>query len=209
MLNNIKVIFEDDRILVIDKPPGLLVTPTPKKEDNTLIDILNREYQQRGAQTKIYLCHRLDRETSGVMVLAKGKGAQQRIMQQFHQGKVKKKYLCFIQGDLKQKSGIIRYPIEGKSAVTKYNVAGYNPQGFSVVTVETLTGRTNQVRIHFKMLGHPLVGERKFAFGKDYQLKFRRAALHAQSIELLHPFSGRTVKFEAALAQDMKNFCGE
>lgn len=209
MLKNIKVIFQDQYLLVIDKSPGQLVIPTPKEETNTLTAILNREFTQSKNSAKIYPCHRLDRETSGVIIFAKGKSTQQKVMQQFHRQEVKKTYLAFVQGRLKYSKGIIEFPIKARCAITEYKCTKFDERGFSVVEIKTLTGRTNQIRIHFKMIGHPLLGERRFAFAKDYKLKFRRAALHANMIQFRHPYSNNLLEFQAPLAEDMKLFLEE
>jgi RluA family pseudouridine synthase len=192
---NIKIVFEDDYIMVVNKPPGLLVVPTPKNERYTLTSLL-----------KAYLCHRLDRETSGLIVYAKKKYVRDKMVEAFRKREVKKRYIGFAQGFLKKPKGVINKRIEGKSALTYYRVLEQRKKGFSIVEIEPVTGRTNQIRIHFKILGHPLVGERKFAFGKDFPLKFRRCALHARYIEFNHPATGKRISFYADLPGDMKKF---
>jgi 23S rRNA pseudouridine1911/1915/1917 synthase len=199
------IIYEDDSILVVDKPPGLLVIPTPKNESHTLTNLLNRELDGRSIQANAHPCHRIDRETSGLILYAKGKKAQQVMMEKFRRHEVKKTYLAFIHGRLNRNSGRIDLPIEHKRSVTKYKVLEQR-RDFCVVEVEPMTGRTNQIRIHFKAIGHPLVGERKFAFAKDYGLKFRRAALHSCRIEFAHPLTNRSLVFTSPLPDDMEKF---
>jgi 23S rRNA pseudouridine1911/1915/1917 synthase len=205
------IVYEDDWIIVAEKPSGMLTIPTPKGETNTLTDLLNRELDNRGIEANAYPCHRLDRDTSGLILYAKGKAIQQKMMESFKKRLVKKTYTAFVQGDLKTASGVIRARIYNRNknrseeAVTNYRVID-RWKDFSVVEVEPLTGRTNQIRIHMKSIGHPLVGERIYAFRKDYKLKFRRAALHAAKLEFDHPVNGDRVNFTAPLAEDMKNF---
>lgn len=199
------IIYEDDSILVVDKPSGMLVIPTPKNETRTLTGLLNRELDGRGIQANAYPCHRIDRETSGIILYAKGKKAQQLMMEKFRRREIKKTYIAFAHGRLKRTSGSIDAPIEHKRSVTKYKVLEQR-RGFSIVEVEPLTGRTNQIRIHFKALGHPLVGERKFAFAKDYELKFRRSALHSYRIEFVHPLTDKPLIFTSPLPDDMEKF---
>ena len=194
----IKVVFEDSDIMVVNKPPGLLVVPTPKNEKYTLTSIL-----------KLHPCHRLDRETSGLIVYAKKKDIQARMIEAFRERRVKKRYLALVQGFLSRPQGLINKRIEGKEALTYYRVLEKRKEGFSIVEVSPITGRTNQIRIHFKALGHPLVGERKFAFGKDFPLKFKRLALHAQYLEFNHPLSGKRLSFYAEMPEDMKNFLNQ
>lgn len=199
---NIKIVFEDDHIMVVNKPPGLLVVPTPKNERYTLTSILNHVGSRAGA----YPCHRLDRDTSGLIIYAKKKNVQDKMIEAFRKRQVKKHYIGFAQGFLKKPRGLINKRIEGKESLTYYRVLKKRKEGFSIVEIEPVTGRTNQIRIHFKILGHPLLGERKFAFGKDFSLKFRRLALHAQFLEFNHPETGKRISFYADLPQDMKNF---
>lgn len=205
------VVYEDESLLVVDKPSGMLVIPTPKKETGTLTDLLNRDLDSRGIEANAYPCHRLDRETSGLIIYAKGKSVQQRMMEAFKKRMVKKTYTAFAQGLVRQDSGTITRNIfernKGRSipAITRYKVVERN-KNFSVLEVEPVTGRTNQIRIHLKGIGHPIVGESVYAFRKDYELKFRRVALHAQRVEFKHPATGEKMVFESPLPKDMEDF---
>lgn len=191
--------------MVVDKPTGLLVIPTPKKEKRTLTSILNEEFKSRGAEYNLHPCHRLDRETSGLIIYAKGKSAQKKIVELFRQKKIIKAYTAFVQGHLKERKGIIKNPVEGQNAATSYEVIE-SKKDFDIVKVMPSTGRTNQIRIHFKELGHPLVGERKFAFRKDYKLKAKRVCLHAVALRFTHPVTNEAVDLSCALAQDLEKF---
>jgi 23S rRNA-/tRNA-specific pseudouridylate synthase len=99
--------------------------------------------------------------------------------------------------------GELKTPIEGKPALTSYRVVAVK-KGYAVVEVRPRTGRTNQIRIHFKGIGHPLLGESKYAFRKDFSIKFKRVALHAGLIELVHPVTGKKLVVEAPVPEDMK-----
>ncbi|MBI4713565.1 MAG: RluA family pseudouridine synthase [Planctomycetes bacterium] len=204
------VVYENEHILVVDKPSGLLVIPTPAEEVNTLTGLLNRDFAERGLAAKVHPCHRLDRETSGLIVYAKGKGTQQKIMDQFHNNQVTKRYICFVQGYFGRKAanreGTMKYPLEGRPAITGYRILKYYPAGFTMVEAEPLTGRTNQIRLHFKISGHPIVGERKFAVARAYGVKFRRLALHSSYISFYHPVTGQKMEFKSDLPPDMARF---
>jgi len=202
------IVFEDDYLLVVDKSSGLLVIPTPKGETNTLTDLLNTYLASKypGQNIKAHPCHRLDRETSGLILYAKGKAMQQKVMDQFHNKLVGKKYLSFVQGCPKKQIGFINYKLEGSEAGTKYQIVKYYPAGYSLVEVEPVTGRTNQIRLHFKMIGHPVVGERKFAFAKDYPVKAKRLMLHSSFISFIHPSTSEPVSFSSNLPEDMLTF---
>lgn len=201
-----KIIYEDNWLLAVDKPPKLLVVPTPKKEKYTLTAIVDSYLKKHSQKTRAYPVHRLDRDTSGVILYAKERTIQEALERLFKERNIKKTYIAFVQGKLKKPSGIINNQIfEGgvyKSASTKYQVLK-EFQDYSKVLVSPLTGRTNQIRIHFKQIGHPLVGERKFAFARDFKLKFRRTALHALSLEFTHPITLDQMVLTTPLAGDL------
>jgi len=206
-----RIVYEDEWLIIIDKPSGMLVIPTPKKETNTLTHLLNQELDRRGVEVNAYPCHRLDRETSGLIIYAKGKSAQKLMMEKFSAKEVAKKYTAFVHGDVRNGHGIINKPLynrnkrESLNALTKYRVLERKAD-FTVVEVEPVTGRTNQIRIHFKDIGHPLVGESVYAFRKDFRLKFRRLGLHARELEFDHPVTGKRMRMESPLPHDMENF---
>lgn len=199
------IIYEDDYIIIANKPANMLVIPAPNKKERVLTDILNELLRKRGLDIKAHPCHRLDYETSGLIIYAKGKKMQEAVMKQFHNQTVKKKYIAFVQGILKRDSAELMNQIEGKPAVTRYRVMERR-KGFTVVEVEPATGRTNQIRIQFVKLGYPLVGERRFAFARDYKLKFRRTALHSSEINFTHPVTQNPLHFSAPLPDDMGTF---
>ena len=210
----IPLLYEDHHYAVFNKPSGLLVIPTPAKEKRTLLSLVNLEYSSENC--RLHPCHRLDRDTSGVIIFAKGKKNQQLMMQEFHRQRIKKKYIAFIHGKLQNPLGEIsgwidedqkRSPkkFHPKTAVTQYRILE-TKKSYSILEVFPLTGRTNQIRIHFSRIGHPLVGERKFAFPRDFALKFRRPALHASEVEFEHPVFHKPVKIKSALPKDMEEF---
>jgi len=210
----VEILFQDLWYLVVNKPAGLVVIPTPDKEEKTLTTIINQQCAcpERG---NLHPCHRLDRDTSGVMVFAYGKKNQKLLMDAFQGRTVKKKYIAFVHGKMKKNSG----RLEG--AITSFDARKYHKRpkekwalsmytvrrlmkNFSVVEVDLMTGRTNQIRIQFAQIGHPLLGERKYAFAKDYDLRFRRTALHAQSIKFQHPITKKSIEIQAPLSHDME-----
>ena len=191
---NIPIIYEDDWILVVDKPSGLLTVPTPKNEKRTLTSILG-----------LYPCHRLDRETSGLIIYAKDKLAQAKITQAFKERLVKKKYIAFVRGIPFRNEGEINNRIEGLLAQTHYKVIEKR-RDFAIVEVRPLTGRTNQIRIHFKQIGHPVLGETKFAFRRDFKIKAKSLMLHAWELEFNHPNSGKPMQLVCELPKDFKDF---
>ena len=202
---NIPVVYEDDWLLVVNKPAGLLSVPTPKNEARTLTSILNRDAQDKGRKYRLHPCHRLDRQTSGLMIYAKGRSIQKKMMDAFRDRMVGKKYIAFVHGRLPHLEGQVNSAIEGKNALTKYKVQE-EKSNYSVVEVMPVTGRTNQIRIHFKSLQHPLVGEDKFVFRKDFALRFKRVCLEAKELNFKHPVTGKDLKINIDLAEDLKDF---
>jgi len=200
---NINILFEDDYLMAVSKPPRLLVVPTPKKEKRTLTNVVKEILGQRGYSRKVYPCHRLDRDTSGIVLFARDRETEAKMILQFKKSQVKKSYIALAVGRLERERGIISTRIKGKEAATRYRVLE-RKDGYTVLGVETETGRTNQIRIHMKGIGHPLLGERKFAFGKDFRIKFRRTALHARRLRFVHPVTGRQIELKAAIPADMK-----
>jgi RluA family pseudouridine synthase len=201
----IPIVYEDKWLLVVNKPAGLLTIPTPKKELRTLTNILNEDLEKRCRAYRLYPCHRLDRETSGLIIYAKGKSVQKKMMEEFWRRDIKKTYIAFVEGRLSKDRGKIDYPIEGKSAISEYKIVEKR-KGFSIVEVVPLTGRTNQIRLHFRRLGHPLIGEKKFAFRRDFKLRANRLCLHAKALRFVHPVTGKSINLESELPLGMKNF---
>lgn len=190
----IPVVYEDEYFVIAEKPAGLLTVNAPVKRNATLTAML-------GLQP----CHRLDRDTSGLIILAKSDSARRSMEDLFRQRLVTKTYTAFVQGILSKDRGAITFPLEGKPARTEYSVSA-RYRDFTVVQVHPLTGRTNQIRLHFKAIGHPLVGEKRFVFRKDFALRANRLCLHARSLEFNHPITGKTVSVESGLPAGMANF---
>ena len=217
MSDPIPVVYEDAFCVVFEKPAGMLTVPTPKNEKFTLDRVVNVQCRQTPAASRLFPCHRLDRDTSGVILFAKGRQNQEILMRDFKERRIRKTYIAFVQGRLPYPAGEIKSEIKdapeqrfhrhskAKLAITQYKVKDRR-KAFTVVEVYPLTGRTNQIRIHFSEIGHPLVGERLYAFGRDYELKFRRAALHASSLEWRQIKSGQPVRASAPLPEDMNQF---
>ncbi|MBF0484659.1 MAG: RluA family pseudouridine synthase [Candidatus Omnitrophica bacterium] len=214
----IPIIYSDDQLMVFDKPARLLVIPTPKGEEHTLTNIVNEQYALNQSW-KLHPCHRLDRDTSGLIIYAKGKNNQQDMMNVFHEKKVVKKYIALVQGQLKKEKGEIKSKVlnlekqhfsntDGKMAVTHYQVLR-QLKTFAIVLVEILTGRTNQIRIHFSDMGHALVGDRKYGRGRDFKTSLKRAALHAAFLQFVHPITGQTISLKSEIPEDINKFLVE
>jgi 23S rRNA pseudouridine1911/1915/1917 synthase len=203
----VNVLHSDARLLVVLKPAGMLSVPSPGATGRTVAESLRAE------GIAALPVHRLDRDVSGAMVLAKDEQARAALEELFRDREVTKTYWALVQGRLSQSSGTFAFPIldagsharvsaRGKPAVTRWRVR----RRFRAVTeveVDLETGRYNQIRLHFAHAGHPLVGERKYARGKDDPLRARRVALHAERLRFPHPFGQGAVDVTAPLPEDL------
>lgn len=215
----IPILFEDEHFIAFNKPAGVLVIPSPKKEKHTLIERVNEQYAQ-DQEWNLHPCHRLDKDTSGIILFAKGKKIQQLMMEEFKERQVKKTYIAFVYGRIEQERGEIKSIIQdqghltynrskaGKMAITQFQVIERR-KNFTIVEVNLLTGRTNQIRVHFKSKGHPLVGDRKYTVVKKYSAKFKRTALHASYLQWMCPMSQKKIQVVCPLAEDMETFLKE
>ncbi|MDD3296781.1 MAG: RNA pseudouridine synthase [Candidatus Omnitrophica bacterium] len=208
-----RVVFEDDYIIVVDKVAKILVQPAPGNDKLTLNALL-----EKYAGRRLFPCHRLDRETTGLIMYAKLSDIQANIARQFASGEIIKKYIAFIkQGPLK-KRGVFEGAIidrqgktfgeKPKQARTLYRIVE-KLQGFNVIELKPLTGRTNQLRIQLAKAGCPILGETKYAFRRDFSVRFKRLGLHAFYLSFIHPVSKDRVEVKIGLAQDMKRFLSE
>ena len=202
---NIPIVYEDNWLLVVNKPSGLLTIPAGQKQRRTLVKILNEDLKNKGLSYRLHPCHRLDKETSGLIIFAKGKSIQKIMMQEFKERRVAKTYLALVYGKLSRKQARICNPILGRSALTRYRVVKILSD-FSVVKIWPLTGRKNQIRLHFKQIGHPILGEDKFAFRRDFKIKAKRLCLHAQGLDFSHPVTKKQIYLKAGLPEYFKKF---
>ncbi|MCM8773579.1 MAG: RluA family pseudouridine synthase [Candidatus Omnitrophica bacterium] len=210
-----QIVFNDEYLIVINKLAKILVHPSPRKERYTLTTILSKSINE-----EVYPCHRLDRQTSGLIIYAKSKGIQKKIMEEFIRREVKKKYIAFIKGRMPYKKGLLKDYIldrEGKifgekrkQAVTEYRVLNVF-DNFSILELMPITGRTNQLRIQLAKIGNPILGESKYAFRRDFyfegrKINFRRLALHAYFISFIHPIRRERVNLKVDLPEDMRRW---
>ncbi|MCI8475210.1 MAG: RluA family pseudouridine synthase [Oscillospiraceae bacterium] len=206
--------YEDEDLLVVDKPPGLAVHPCAGSWEDSLGARLVHYYGQIGLEADFHPVHRLDKGTSGLMVVAKHPAAQHVLTQALHSGDFLREYLAVCQGCPAPRWGVIDAPLgrtdtsyirqevrpDGKRAQTHYEVVETTPR-FSLVRLQLETGRTHQIRVHMAYLGHPLAGD--FLYGTEAPHLIPRPALHSARLELKQPFTGARLTFEAPLPEDM------
>jgi RluA family pseudouridine synthase len=211
----LEIVYEDQEIIVIDKPPGMLTMGTDKEKERTAYFALT-DYVRKGnakSYKRIFIVHRLDRETSGLVVFAKTEAAK--VYLQDHWDETGKKYLAVVHGRLKSQSDTITsYLAENKAFVvystsdkqkgrishTAYKVLK-ETKAFSLLEVDLLTGRKHQIRVHLADNGNPIVGDRKYGKRDD---RNNRIALHSLSISFKHPVSGMECVFETKIPEYFK-----
>ena len=204
--NELDIVYEDPYLLVIDKRPGLLSMSNNTRQQ-TVQTVLNRYLEKGGGRNTSHLVHRLDRDTSGLMVYAKDVQTQQSLVRGWQELVTDRRYIALVEGELENSRGRIQSwltedkrfithssPVDngGKFAVTHYNVLS-STNGYSLVECELETGRKNQIRVHMADLGHPVVGDRKYGSEGD---PMRRLGLHAYMLCFTHPVTGKHMRFE-------------
>jgi len=211
----INIIYEDEDILVVNKPAGQVVHPTLGYVDGTLANGIAYHWQQQGRQHTVRLVNRLDRNTSGLVLVACNELAHHKLVQQFEKGAGIKRYYALVEGWLEPEAGTISLPIglapdsiikrqvtpEGKDAITKYKTLAKLKEA-SLLEVELVTGRTHQIRVHFAHCGHSLIGD-TFYGSESYYGVLTRHGLHAYSLEFDHPKTGRLISFSAPIPDDL------
>jgi tRNA pseudouridine32 synthase/23S rRNA pseudouridine746 synthase/23S rRNA pseudouridine1911/1915/1917 synthase len=202
------LLYEDRDILVVDKPSGLLTVGTDSDKSRTTYFILTDYVRKRCAKSRnrVFIVHRLDRETSGVLVFAKSEEAKRLLQGQWQE--TEKKYLAVVHGQCKNRSETITTylaenkahvvystsdPATGKLSHTAYKVLKQT-KDFALLEVDLLTGRKNQIRVHLAGIGHPIVGDKKYGRGDE---SHAHLALHARTISFKHPFSSKRLIFSA------------
>lgn len=222
----LKIIYEDSDCIVIDKPAGMVVHPALGHFSGTVVNaILAHLKKDPTVSIRPGIVHRLDKDTSGLMVVAKNEFAEKSLRDQFKIRVVKKTYLALVRGILTKKEGVIDKPIgrnpknrqkfgivaNGKEAQTNYEVLDEIGK-YSLVEAKPLTGRTHQIRVHLSSLGHPLIGDRVYGtklihdkIGVDLDRQF----LHASQLEFRQPSTNKVLSFNSKLPFDLENFLNQ
>jgi 23S rRNA pseudouridine1911/1915/1917 synthase len=238
------ILYEDDSLAVINKPAGMMVHAGAGSSDSarnrgTLVNALLfhfRNLSQLGGELRPGIVHRLDKETSGLILVAKNDAAHRRLAEQFSGRKVKKKYLALVQGWPRAESGTIASAIgrdrtrrtrmstrarQGRETISHYKVLERRRTAwgkFALLEVKIDTGRTHQIRVHLASLGHPVVGDALYGAAREYKSQARRRGsirtlrppqrnfLHAAEIQFLHPGTAKLLSFRSALPSDLESF---
>ncbi|HEV2132450.1 MAG TPA: RluA family pseudouridine synthase [Longimicrobiaceae bacterium] len=209
------ILHEDEEILVVNKPPALLVHPTSARQARTLAHGIAHHFQQQGVHAKVRPVHRIDRDTSGLVLFAKSAVAHQRLDRQLRERALRREYLALVDGVIERQSGVIEAnigrhsarpnlravrPTGGEHALTRFQVVERFPAA-TLLQVELETGRTHQIRVHLMHIGHPVLGDREY--GGAGMTLMPRQALHAWRLSFSHPRGGDGLRFEAPLPADI------
>lgn len=209
------ILYEDDYLLVVNKPAHILVHPDDKQKQGTMCNIVAYYYQNRGWSYQIRYAHRLDIDTTGVLLFVKDPLTLAAIDQMISTHELRRTYLCLAQGKFKEKKGTINAPIgedrhhqqrkriskTGKPAITHYEVIKQF-KGYSLVQVELETGRTHQIRVHLASIGHPILGDS--LYGGRTSEKISRVMLHSYEANFVHPITQQPLKITKPIPYDMK-----
>lgn len=220
----LSIAYEDDDLLIVDKPTGMVVHPAPGHERGTLVNALIARDGRAGFGTaagvgRPGIVHRLDRDTSGLLIVARNDRAQLDLMAQLRARRIKKRYLALVAGAPPATVGRIEAPIgrdprrrtrmavvpDGRPAVTGYRVRERLP-GWSLLELDLVTGRTHQLRVHLTSIGHPVAGDRVYGSGQARRGPpgLERLFLHSWRLELLSPSDGRLIRAEAPLPHELE-----
>lgn len=211
----LNIIYEDDYLLVLNKPANIAIHPSILHFYNSLSNGVKFYFDKLGLKKKIRIVNRLDRNTSGIVILAKNEYIQECLIKQMKTNEFKKEYLAIAKGILESKSGTLNFPIarkegsiiertvssDGDSAITHYDVVKeFN--NLSLVHIVLETGRTHQIRVHFSHIGHPILGDT--LYGSPSEL-INRQALHSYKLTFIHPVTKKELILESSLPNDIKN----
>lgn len=213
------ILFEDDYLIVVNKPGKLESHPCPSNRESTLANGIMYYWAQKGEYHNYHIVNRLDKDTSGICVIAKNRFAHACLSEQMKHGLFKKEYFAICHGIPQPVEGIIDVPIKraegsvikrttganGKAAVTEYEVIKIAEDKLcSLLKIQLKTGRTHQIRVHFSYIGFPLVGDWLYGNGDNERELINRHALHAAKVEFIHPATKKKSLFEAELPEEMK-----
>jgi 23S rRNA pseudouridine1911/1915/1917 synthase len=215
----LEIVYEDDYLLIINKEAGLMVHPVGNKTEGTLVNRLLfhiKNLSNIGGVLRPGIVHRLDKDTSGLMVVAKTEEAHIKLSEMLKEHKIKRKYLALVKGKIKEKKGTINLPIKRKSGETKMTISAFGRRAvthykkldeigpFTLLEIRLETGRTHQIRTHLSYIGHPIVGDLVYG-GKTKELPLKRQFLHSYEISFNHPIIEKEIKAFSMLTFDLLN----
>lgn len=206
--NGLDILYEDSNLIVINKPSGLLTIANNREREKTAYHMVSEYLKEKYKNSKVFIVHRLDKDTSGVVVFAKGKRIQQLLQDNWDKIVLLREYIAVVEGVLEKKEDTIKsyltenattkvYSVndrtKGKLAITNYRVLKESKK-YSLLNVNIETGRKNQIRVHMKELGHPIIGDKKYGSKVN---PINRLGLHASVLKIINPLTKETMTFKA------------
>lgn len=222
----LEVIYEDKDIIVINKPKGMVVHPANGNPDGTLVNavmsLCKDSLSGIGGEIRPGIVHRLDKDTSGAIIVAKNDKAHINLSEQLKNHEVKKTYLALVRGIIKENEATINMPIarskkdrkkmavdkEGKEAITHFKVLGRYKNKYTLLKINLETGRTHQIRVHLSYIGYPIIGDEVYSNGKN-EWNISGQCLHAWKLEFLHPITNKKISLEAEIPEYLGNIIKE
>ena len=222
----LEVIYEDKDIIVINKPKGMVVHPANGNPDGTLVNavmsLCKDSLSGIGGEIRPGIVHRLDKDTSGAIIVAKNDKAHINLSEQLKNHEVKKTYLALVRGIIKENEATINMPIarskkdrkkmavdkDGKEAITHFKVLGRYKNKYTLLQINLETGRTHQIRVHLSYIGYPIIGDEVYSNGKN-EWNISGQCLHAWKLEFLHPITNKKISLEAEIPEYLRNIIKE
>jgi RluA family pseudouridine synthase len=214
--NDLNIIYEDEDLIVVNKPHGLLSIATKEEKEYTLYHFVSNYLKEKNKNNKVFIIHRLDKDTSGIVIFAKNQKTKNLFQNNWDKIVRERKYYAVVNGTLKEKEGTIKNYLvendksfmvystknknEGKLSITDYKVLKEN-KDYSLLDINIKTGRKNQIRVTFKDLGNPIVGDKKYGDGKSL---IKRMALHQYKVELIDPRNNKKLIFKTEMPTSFK-----
>ena len=212
--SNLPIIYEDNEIIVINKPSGLLSIASDKEKSSTAYRMLSDYVQQKDKHNRIFVVHRLDEDTSGVLMVAKNPEIQKALQDNWNDIVSKRGYYAIVEGQMKEKQGTVKSYLKknaqnlmysskdknGQFSITHYKVMKESDK-YSLLDVNIDSGRKNQIRVHMGDLGHNVIGDDKYGNPSN---PLKRLGLHAYCLELIHPITGKKMKFTAPMPKEFE-----
>lgn len=216
------VLFDDQDIIVVNKAAGILTVPTPYREANTVLGLLNRYQERQRSQQRVHCVHRLDRGVSGVLVFAKSVEIALALRDQFAARKPERVYACIVAGQMREASGTVRSHLATDKDLNRYSTEDREKGQLAIthwtrkqlykdatlLSVQLETGRRNQIRVHLAEMGHPVLGDPRYRtdLSKHHRWPYTRIALHAESLGLKHPTTNEPLSFRTDWPQEFRQF---
>lgn len=214
--DKLDIIYEDKEMIVINKPAHLLTIATENEKFNTLYHKVYEYLHKKNKNNKVFIVHRLDKDTSGIVLFAKNQELKEQLQANWNELAITREYYAVVENYVKEETGTIKQYLKetktlltyasndknGKEAITHYKVISASKSS-SILNITIDTGRKNQIRVAMQSIGHPIIGDKKYGSTKN---PLRRVCLHASKLEIIHPITNKKYTFEAKIPKEFAIF---